>query len=151
MPYSITLETMNGHNKGRIFTFTEYDLFIFGRDPDCHACLPADDRTCSRHHFLLEVNPPFARLRDLGSLNGTYINDRKYGGRSEDESPEQAAAHKYPEVDLKNGDIIKVGETMFLVKHEGNSSCAKCGIEIPPSIHLRLSSRIRGSLLSGMR
>ena len=57
---------------GKTFTFTDHDTFIFGRMDDCHACI-ADDTEVSRHHFILEVNPPQACLRDLGSLNGTYV------------------------------------------------------------------------------
>ena len=34
-----------------------------------------------RHHFIHEVNPPAACLRDLGSLNGTYVNGKKFGAR----------------------------------------------------------------------
>ena len=44
----------------------------------------------SRHHFLLEVCPPQACVRDLGSRNGTYVNGRKVGGRQE-ASPQESA------------------------------------------------------------
>jgi hypothetical protein len=33
-----------------------------------------DDATASRHHFILEANRPDAVVRDLGSLNGTWVN-----------------------------------------------------------------------------
>jgi eukaryotic-like serine/threonine-protein kinase len=132
MPGKVTLQVMKGVNKGEVFTFTEHDVFVFGRDPDCHAKLPLDDRTASRHHFLLEVNPPFARIRDLGSLNGTYVNEQKCGGRPDWESPEEAARRQFPEVDLKNGDNIRVGETVFELSIEAQNACARCGIEIPP-------------------
>jgi|GEM_PF-5674539 len=66
----------------------------FGRAADCHARLPGDDTLVSRHHFLVEVNPPAARLRDLGSLNGTLVNGQKIGGRKTGETPEQGRFKK---------------------------------------------------------
>ena len=134
---------------------------MFGRsERNCHVCLP-DDTSVSRHHFILEVNPPEARLRDLGSRNGTYVNGSKYGGRGSDESRKQAAKREYPQVDLKNGDLIKVGRTLMRVaiqsahfpttEHherrpspqkmpiaiEGANTCPMCGCdvstEIPPA------------------
>lgn len=95
---------------GKTFTFTDHDTFIFGRMDDCHARI-ADDTEVSRHHFILEVNPPQACLRDLGSLNGTWVNGKKFGARKAGESPEDGAKRRYPEVALQHGDCIKVGRT----------------------------------------
>src|SRR5439155_9403899 len=101
--------------------FDAHDTFLFGRSPECHAELAADDTTASRHHFLLEVNPPAARLRDLGSLNGTWVNGQKHGGRERHLSPEQAAQKAWPQVDLRDGDIIRVGASVFNVRIEGGT------------------------------
>jgi serine/threonine-protein kinase len=133
MPGRVVLSVVKGPIKGRTFAFDEHDTFIFGRADDCHARLPEQDETASRHHFILEVNPPQARIRDLGSLNGTYVNDAKQGGRSRSETPEQAAARRFPEVDLKHGDVIRVGETVFAVQVEISAACCDCGRPIPES------------------
>lgn len=117
MQSRVRLEIVDGPLKGRKFAFAEHDTFIFGRAPDCHAHLP-DDTLVSRHHFILEVNPPLARLRDLGSLNATHVNNRKCGGRRKGETPEQGAKRKYPEVDLNQGDRIRVGDTVLEVTIE---------------------------------
>ena len=101
MQNRVRLEIVDGQLKGRKFEFAEHDTFIFGRAPDCHAHL-SDDTRVSRHHFILEVNPPLARLRDLGSLNATHVNNRKCGGRNKGETPEEGAKRKYPEVDLSH-------------------------------------------------
>lgn len=130
MPGKVTLKIVKGPIQGQAFAFEEHDTFIFGRSPDCHAQLPAEDLTASRHHFILEVNPPDARLRDLGSLNGTYVNDVKYGGRSKDETPEEAAKRKFHEMDIKDGDLIRVGETVFTVRVEAPAVCCDCGRRI---------------------
>ena len=104
--------------KGKAFLFDEHDTLVFGRARECHCCLP-DDQLVSRHHFLLEVSPPLARLRDLGSLNGTYVNGKKCGGRKPGEDPEQGGKRRYPEVDLHHGDEVRVGDTVMRLTAEG--------------------------------
>lgn len=114
MSASIQLRITEGTAKGKVFDFAAHDTFLLGRHPDCHVHLPADSFV-SRHHFLLEVCPPQACVRDLGSRNGTYVNGRKAGGRKEGESPEEGARRAYPEVTLKHGDRIQVGDTALEV------------------------------------
>src|SRR6059036_2197322 len=120
MPARVTLKVTAGPLAGRVFSYDRHDTFLFGRSPDCHAQLAESDTTASRHHFLLEVNPPAARLRDLGSLNGTYVNGTKYGGRGA-LSLEKAQQQRWPEVDLRDGDGIRVGTTVFEVHVEGGT------------------------------
>ncbi len=122
MPGRVTLLVTAGPIQGRRFEFTEHDTFLFGRSPDCHAQLSARDTSASRHHFLLEVNPPAARLRDLGSLNGTHVNGTQRGGRARHETPEQAALREQPEVDLRDGDRIRVGATILTLAVEAPST-----------------------------
>ena len=97
MSSKITLTIIAGSKRGEMFPFDKHDTLLFGRMDDAHICLP-DDQQVSRHHFILEVNPPDARVRDLGSLNGTYVNNVKYGGRqkheTEGKSQEGTGAHK---------------------------------------------------------
>ena len=123
-----------GPMKGKAFTFEEHDTFLFGRLDECHCCLP-DDGQVSRRHFIVEVNPPDARVRDFGSMNGTYVNEKKIGSREKGETPEQGQKRKYPEVDLKDGDVIKVGQTVLAVKIEAEQAvgpvlCARCGKDV---------------------
>jgi eukaryotic-like serine/threonine-protein kinase len=94
----VNLKVTAGPYKGRIFSFTQHDSFLIGRSPDAHLCLP-DDRYFSRHHCLLEMNPPHSHLRDLGSTNGTFLN-----------------GHRVSNAFLKNGDQIQCGETVLLVE-----------------------------------
>lgn len=132
--------------KGKIFRFDEHDTFLFGRARDCHARLPQDDTTVSRHHFILETNPPDVKVRDLGSLNGTFINGRKYGGRPQGKAPDQTQKTKLPTISLKNLDKIAVGETIFLVKIETPVFCCRCRKEIPREFKL-LCRWIEGTLI----
>jgi serine/threonine protein kinase len=63
----------------------------------------------------------------LGSLNGTYVNGRKYGGRPKHETPEQGAKRHYPELHLKDGDEINVGQTVLTVHVEEAKRSGYCG------------------------
>jgi|SRR5437762_613508 len=94
----VTLHVVAGPQTGRVFTFDQHDTFMVGRSEDSNFCLP-HDRFFSRHHCIVEIAPPQAFLRDLGSTNGTYVN----GVRVE-------TAH------LKNGDRIQGGETILEVE-----------------------------------
>jgi len=127
MPGRVSLVVTSGPIRGQRFDFDGHDTFLFGRALDCHARLAPGDASASRHHFLLEVNPPQARLRDLGSLNGTHVNAVRHGGRRVDETPEQAAGRGAAQVDLRDGDEIRVGDTHMKVVIEGPASCSQCG------------------------
>ncbi len=134
MANSVRFAITEGPMTGKAFAFEEHDAFLFGRLDECHCYLP-DDIQVSRRHFMVEVNPPDARIRDFGSLNGTYVNDKKIGSREKGETPEQGQKRKYPEVDLKDGDTIRAGNTVFSVKIEcekagGPILCAQCGKDV---------------------
>lgn len=126
MPGQIILEVVGGHLRGKRFVFDEHDVFVFGRASDCHIQIPQNDATASRHHFILEANPPDAVVRDLGSLNGTWVNGVKHGGREKGASPEHGAERKYPQVILRHGDKIQVGETILAVTLELPAICCQC-------------------------
>lgn len=131
MPGKIILTITKGPLAGREMTFTEHDTIVFGRGNNCKALFPEKDPTVSRHHFLLEVIPPTANLRDLGSLNGTYVNNVKTGGREKGETPEEGGRRDYPVVDLKDGDEIRIGESYMTVRIVKPVICVACGEEIP--------------------
>ena len=69
----VDLKVTAGPYRGRIFSFTQHDSFLIGRNPEAHLCL-TDDRYFSRNHCLLEMNPPHSFLRDLNSTNGLFVN-----------------------------------------------------------------------------
>ena len=68
------LVVRNGPNEGARFSLTSNDSVI-GRHPDSTICL--DDVTVSRRHAHLEQSGDHVVLRDLGSLNGTYVNQER--------------------------------------------------------------------------
>ena len=93
----VDLRVLAGPYKGRVFSFTQADTFLIGRTIDSHLYLP-EDKFFSRHHCLLEITPPYCRLRDLGSTNGTFVNGQRV-----------------TEASLQHGDEIQGGETVLRV------------------------------------
>ena len=53
----------------------EVDRTLIGRSPECEVFL--DDVTVSRRHAELVRDGETFSIRDLGSLNGTYVNRRR--------------------------------------------------------------------------
>ncbi|WP_017624044.1 protein kinase domain-containing protein [Nocardiopsis chromatogenes] len=115
---AVTLEAVEGRLDRARWVFEERTTCLLGRADDCDPRLPNDEhhRTVSRHHCLIDISPPHARIRDFGSLNGTYVNGVRIGRRERDQSPEEAAAVAFPEHDLKDGDEIRVGRTVLRVE-----------------------------------
>lgn len=122
----IRFEVMRGPAAGRLFTFDEPDVFVFGRDGDIQCSIPSD-KGISRKHFMLQVSPPDCFLTDLGSFNGTKVNDVLYGGRSD-------AALKHPHraeagpVRLKHNDVVVAGLSQFRADITYDFECANCGV-----------------------
>lgn len=94
----ITLTVTDGPHQGKVFTFSGHDTFLVGRSKHVHFQLRAIDKWFSRIHFMVEVNPPLCRLMDMGSRNGTRVNDAVVVN-----------------ADLKDGDVIKAGHTVMRV------------------------------------
>lgn len=100
----VILDVLDGPRKGRSFVFDRHDTFIVGRSRSVHCPMP-EDTALSRDHFLIEINPPRCELRDLGSTNGTFVNERRV----------QRAR-------LGSGDRIVAGQSVFEVRMEGTES-----------------------------
>src|SRR5207302_5409181 len=74
--------------------------FVIGRDPQCHL-RPASPLISKRHCAILQRGGKVF-LRDFGSTNGSFVNDKPVQG----------------EVELSNDDRLKVGPLLFTVKME---------------------------------
>jgi diguanylate cyclase (GGDEF)-like protein len=66
-----------------------------GRAPDCE--IRADERSVSRHHVRIEPGADGHTVRDLGSCNGTRVNDEPARGPRP----------------LRDGDYLRVGDCIF--------------------------------------
>ena len=118
MSSQVSLQVFAGALSGQSYTFTEPTVSIVGREDRCQIQLPDDEahRTISRFHCLLDISPPAIRVRDFGSLNGTYVNDIKIGQRPAGFSVEEGRKQQYQDYDLRDGDRVSIGETIFYVQ-----------------------------------
>src|SRR5262245_19241960 len=98
----VILDVLEGPRKGRTFIFDRHDTFIVGRSRFVHCPMP-EDSALSRDHFLIEINPPRCEIRDLGSTNGTFVNERRV-----------------ERLRLNSGDRIAAGQSIFQVRLEGS-------------------------------
>tara|TARA_Y100001970_G_scaffold150948_1_gene185041 strand:+ start:14188 stop:14652 length:465 start_codon:yes stop_codon:yes gene_type:complete len=90
------LVVASGHQAGTRYAITSTHLTV-GRHPDSDIFL--DDITVSRRHVELQQGSAGYLLKDVGSLNGTYLN----GERLEDS-----------ETPLTNGDELQIGKFKLL-------------------------------------
>ncbi len=94
----INLTVVEGPHQGKVFAFAGHSNFLVGRAKQANFRIEDQGKFISRAHFMVEVNPPLCRLTDMGSTNGTIVNDR----------PVKA-------VDLQDGDPITAGKTVLVV------------------------------------
>ena len=89
----IELDQVEGTAGRRMHDIKE-GIVTVGRGPESDIFL--DDVTVSRKHAEIERSDSGYRIRDVGSLNGTYVNRVRVDA-----------------VDLRNGDEIQVGKYRF--------------------------------------
>ena len=91
------LSIRSGEQTGRVLEITG-ERFVVGRDEDCDLTLP--DEKVSRKHVSLAVRGDGrVVLQDLGSTNGTFVDDRRVTRP----------------VELAGTETVKVGDTLLLV------------------------------------
>lgn len=131
MSRTIKFVVIEGPAEGREFLLdaTGTGTASFGRQATCE-CPLVEDLQLSRRHFQVDVTPSSIRLQDLGSLNGTFINGIKYGGRTPNDPATENVRKPPPAVDLKEGDRIKAGQTQLRVTMENALSCSGCSCTV---------------------
>lgn len=82
-------------------------VLTLGRDMDNHVVVNTD--SVSRRHAIIEYGENERYIVDLGSTNGTYLND-----------------HLIERAQLRTGDLLKIGDTIFKFL---------CGKDIESSYH----------------
>ncbi len=88
------LKVVGGRHHGRVIPLAT-KKFLIGREQDCH--LRPNSELVSRHHCVFSVDDFSVHVRDLGSTNGTFVNDQRVRG----------------EILLNTGDRIRVGKLDF--------------------------------------
>ena len=97
---SASLVVRNGPQAGVALTI-DSDVTRLGRAVDCEISL--DDITVSRRHAEILRDGDEYRVRDAGSLNGTYVNSERI---------DEAALHQ--------GDELQVGKFRMVFFHKGD-------------------------------
>lgn len=92
----LTLKVVSGKHAGQKLRVPA-PKFLIGRGDDCQ--LRPNSDMVSRHHCVLLVGSGGAVVRDLGSRNGTFVNDERIEG----DRP------------LKAGDRLSIGQLKFEV------------------------------------
>lgn len=99
------LVVIYGLDLGRKFDLTREETLI-GRSSK--ADIQIDQESVSRNHAGITNTREGVRIRDLGSTNGTFINDEMVEGTRS----------------LRNGDLVKIGRTIFKFIAGGNIEAA---------------------------
>ncbi len=94
--YNVELHVVGGKHAGQVIPL-DRKKFLIGRETDCQ--LRPNSELVSRHHCVFTVDDFSARLRDLGSTNGTMVNGERIR----------------KEVVLQPGDKVIVGSLEFRV------------------------------------
>ena len=87
----------NGKQANKVFPLSKHEKKIIGRETNCN--IQVLDKGASRNHSLIEFKGDHFLLVDLGSTNGTFVNDKTIISKI-----------------LADGDIIKIGQTELLYR-----------------------------------
>src|SRR4051794_8489424 len=109
MATHVVLTGTGGALGGREFSFAGLEEVVIGRSARCE--LRLDDPTVSRRHCLLDVAGRWAWVRDLGSLNGTFVNGQDIGSHLRDAGTGEPAVGGFKL--LRNGDDLRLGDLAF--------------------------------------
>jgi pSer/pThr/pTyr-binding forkhead associated (FHA) protein len=95
----LSLEVAEGVHKGKVIPIT-LTQFLIGRDAQCNL-RPASSMISKRHCAIL-VRGGKVVVRDFGSTNGTFVNEKPID----------------KEVEVHHDDLLKIGPLLFYVKVE---------------------------------
>ncbi len=113
MTRQLRLKVIAGDHFGEEFVFKTHGAYIIGRSKHCALQIPNDqDMRISRQHVLLLFESEKTRVRDLGSKNGTLVNEKPLPPGAITENP---TIETPQDKELKKGDKVTIGNTVFLV------------------------------------
>lgn len=105
-PLEVTLTATAGADAGKVWKEQKPLVFIGRRNAD----VILDDQEASRQHAVIELHGDHFVLKDLGSTNGTYLDDTKVSA-----------------ADIRDGSKIRIGDTVLVV------GIAEVGADVEPA------------------
>jgi S1-C subfamily serine protease len=112
----VWLSIRSGPQTGRILEVAK-DRFVIGRDADCDLALVDDDKISRKHAAITAREGRFV-VQDLGSTNGTYVDEERIVAPTE----------------IHTGDSIKVGDTLLVTSETRPSGRPTTIGAVPPEI-----------------
>jgi hypothetical protein len=112
LPPKMALRGVSGAYFGKVIPLT--GRLTIGRGSECD--LVIDEAEMSRQHAVIEATPIGLHLKDLGSINGTFVNG--------------AWVHN---AELKAGDQIGFDRNRFLVESLADANSHSRGAGAPPA------------------
>lgn len=109
------LKVLSGKHRGKVITLNT-KKFLVGRGDDCH--MRPNNDLISRHHCIFTCDDYSVRLRDLGSTNGTFVNNEQLRGQKV----------------LETGDVVRIGKLEFevVVREQIQSTGEQTPEEVAP-------------------
>jgi len=101
------LVVIYGQDLGRKYDLKQAETVI-GRSSKADICV--DQESVSRNHAQITSSKKGVRIKDMGSTNGTFVNDY--------------AVEDGGDQELRNGDLVKIGRTIFKFIAGGNIEAA---------------------------
>ena len=112
----VVVLVLSGPLKGHKYFVKSDSKILIGRSEEANIRIGYDE-FCSRRHTLIYWEGKKCIIEDLGSTNGTFVNEQRIEGKEE----------------LKQGDKIGLGDTELLVGVEdypkGKASSAEDDVE----------------------
>ena len=112
VPFRLRVES--GPNAGQEFTLTATGTTIGRQDGNT---IVLDDGRLSRQHARIDLGPDGLTLTDLGSANGTRVNEQRVSGT----------------LPLRGGDRIQMGETVIVVEAPAARQGGGATVVAPPA------------------
>lgn len=121
----IKLTAIAGPDKGQIYQLIEGCPLLFGRSR--HADYQLKDLATSRVHCEIELKTGRVSVTDLDSSSGTFVN-----------------GEKVDEVMLKEGDVVRIGDTQLLL--QGATASEPVTLPLPAQKSINLPASRMGEL-----
>jgi len=109
----LSLKVAQGVHEGKLIP-VPVAQFLIGREESCQ--LRPASPAVSKRHCAIQVRSDKVYVRDIGSTNGTFINDQQIT----------------QEVEVQHGDRLKIGPLEFVIQIE-KSATAKPAAKLSPS------------------